>query len=656
MAAQGAFPEPHRGASLMLAFRPKLTLIIGSNKLAATRAFAALEADSRVAILARGDIEATCEELKWRTEHGEVEMHDFADFAVGTSSNTDTGYSDSDIREITALEFFLDSHPPGSVSLVFITDTLLTSDPSTRRTRASATNLYDVCRKRNIPVNVTDIPDLCNFTVCSSHRFTENGEVPTPLQVGVTTNGQGCRLASRIRREIVARLPLEVGPAVQKLGQLRRLTKSESLSAKPDAILDAVEDAENELNEEITVSSPNRPVSQRTQESYRLEEENEAQRSRRRMKWVAQISEYWSFKQLANLTEEDMRNLLAGDLLSPKSSNPSSTGPTSTSTEYPFPSQHGLSLTPPPLKLGCVFLVGSGPGHPSLLTLAAHQALTSLADLILSDKLVPSAILSLIPAHIPLHIARKFPGNAEGAQQELMDMALTAAREGKTVVRLKQGDPAMYGRVGEEVLFLRKHGVECLVVPGISSALAAPLFAGIPVTQRGAADSLAVATGVGRGGAKGRLPGYERARTLVLMMGNARLESLVHTLISGDNGTFAAYPPNVPAAIIERASMPDQRVITAPLSDIVPALESVGEQRPPGLLVVGWAVLSLWGEGDMSVLDDVAQNDGGSEEMETKDRERIAKWLDGRRWRISEGLDALWDTFKVPVKEDEEKQ
>ncbi|KAL5533596.1 hypothetical protein ACEPAG_56 [Sanghuangporus baumii] len=647
MAAHRAFPEPRRGASLVLAFRPKLTLIIGSNKLAAARAFAALEADSRVVILAEGGPEDACEELKWRAGRGEVEVHDFEDFAVGNS--------DSDVREATALEFFLDSQQPGSISLIFITDTLLTSDPSTRRTRASATKLYDVCRKRDIPVNVTDIPELCDFTVCSSHRFTENGDVPTALQVGVTTNGQGCRLASRIRREIISKLPPEVGPAVQKVGELRRLAKSESQSAKSDSVLDAVEDAENELNEEITVSSPNRPVGQRSKESYLLEEENEAQRSRRRMKWVAQISEYWSFKQLASLTEGDMGNLLAGDLLSPKLSTPSSPGPSSSPTEHPYPPQHGLSLSPPPPKPGRVLLVGSGPGHPSLLTLAAHQALTTLADLILSDKLVPSAILSLIPAHIPLHIARKFPGNAEGAQQELMDMALAAVHEGKTVVRLKQGDPAMYGRVGEEILFLRKHGVECLVVPGISSALAAPLFAGIPVTQRGSADSLAVATGVGRGGAKGRLPGYERARTLVLMMGNARLESLVNTLTSGDNGAFAAYPPNVPAAIIERASMPDQRVITAPLSDIVPALESVGEQRPPGLLVVGWSVLSLWEEGDMSVLDDVLQKNRGLEEMETKDKERIEKWLDGRRWRISEGLDALWDTFKVPV-QNEQKQ
>ncbi|KAL5494619.1 MET1 [Sanghuangporus weigelae] len=652
MAAPSAFPEPQRGASLMLAFRPKLTLIIGSNKLAATRAFAALEADSRVVILARGGPEDTCEELKWRAGRREVEVHDFEDFVVGTSSKVDVGYSDLDT---SALEVFLDSQQSGSISLIFVTDTLLTSEPSIRRTRASATKLYDVCRKRNIPVNVTDIPELCDFTVCSSHRFSENGELPTALQVGVTTNGQGCRLASRIRREIVAKLPPEVGPAVQKVGELRRLAKSESQSVQPDTVVDAVEDAENELNEEITVSSPNRPVDQRSKESNLLEEENEAQRSKRRMKWVAQISEYWSFKQLAGLTEEDMGNLLARNLLSPKPSNPSSPGPSSSSTEHPYPSQHGLSLSPLPLKPGRVLLVGSGPGHPSLLTLAAHQAITSLADLILSDKLVPSAILSLIPAHIPLHIARKFPGNAEGAQQELMDMALAAAREGKTVVRLKQGDPAMYGRVGEEILFLRKHGVECLVVPGISSALAAPLFAGIPVTQRGAADSLAVATGVGRGGAKGRLPGYERARTLVLMMGNARLESLVNTLISGDNGAFAAYPSNVPAAIIERASMPDQRVVTAPLSDIVPALESVGEQRPPGLLVVGWAVLSLWSEDDMSILDDVPQKDRGLEEMETKDRDRVVKWLGGRRWRVSEGLDALWDAFKVPVR-DEQKQ
>lgn len=346
------------------------------------------------------------------------------------------------------------------------------------------------------------MPNLCDFTVCTTHRFSDSKtRNATTLQVAITTNGQGCRLASRLKREVVAKLAPEAGVAVEKVGQLRRLAK-----IQPDNI----DDAENELNEEATVSTPNRPVEQRSA-AYFEAEENETQRARRRMKWVAQISEYWSLSQLAGFTKDAMTELLAGELRSPERS------PDHPSTVSPLPSHHSLALSQP-MKTGRVLLVGSGPGHPSLLTLTTHDALTRAVDLVLTDKLVPAGVLALIPPHVEVRVARKFPGNAEGAQQELMDFTLEGARAGRTVVRLKQGDPALYGRVGEELLFLRSHGVDILIVPGISSALAAPLLAQIPVTQRGAADSLAVCTGVGRGGAKGRIPGYERGRTLVLLM------------------------------------------------------------------------------------------------------------------------------------------
>ncbi|THG99200.1 hypothetical protein EW145_g7301 [Phellinidium pouzarii] len=129
-------------------------------------------------------------------------------------------------------------------------------------------------------------------------------------------------------------------------------------------------------------------------------------------------------------------------------------------------------------------------------------------------------------------------------------------------------------------------------------------------------------------------------------MGVARLSSMIDMLLSGSGGreTEARYPSYIPAAVLERASMPDQRVVSAPLCDIVAALESVGEQRPPGLLVVGWAVLSLWGAGDMTVLDESEENVEG---REARDLERVKGWLEGHRWRVKEGLDPLWDAFDV---------
>lgn len=178
-------------------------------------------------------------------------------------------------------------------------------------------------------------------------------------------------------------------------------------------------------------------------------------------------------------------------------------------------------------------------------------------------------------------------------------------------------------------------------MPGVSSVLAGPTFAGIPVTQRGAAESFIVCTGVGRQGKEVKLPGYERSRTLVILMGVARLPQVLQTLRGESTAVAgrrdgAAYPSSTPIALIERASMPDQRIICSTLRDIAAGLESVGEQRPPGMLVVGWSVLSLWGQGDVSILDDGA---------EAKDEERVKTWLDEKPWSVTEGLEAGWEDW-----------
>jgi uroporphyrin-III C-methyltransferase len=331
----------------------------------------------------------------------------------------------------------------------------------------------------------------------------------------------------------------------------------------------------------------------------------------------------------------------------------SRTTATPSEPEHPSASRHSLSLDhrqQGTQGTGRIILLGSGPGSPSLLTLAAHDLLTRSATLILSDKLVPSAILDLIPSHIPIVIANKFPGNAEGAQNELVDRALEAARAGHVVVRLKQGDPFVYGRGGEEVLQFREQGFEPVVVPGISSALAGPTMAGIPVTQRGVAVSLTVCTGVGREGRAVSLPGYERSRTLVVLMGVARLSSVVRTLLAdgpdvsdGRGGRHGErYPPYLPIAIIERASSADQRLVASTLDGIVDAMERAGEQRPPGMMVIGWSVLALHGSGDVEVLDDQSPS-------EQSDRQRVERWLGGKPWIEREGLPDGWDHLDQAV-------
>lgn len=344
---------------------------------------------------------------------------------------------------------------------------------------------------------------------------------------------------------------------------------------------------------------------------------------------------------LAALTPDDLESVL--ELQQNKCEGDVQQNPAA-STSRPMPtSRHSLDvgpLQPPAARKGQIILIGAGTGSPALLTRAAHAFLTSQATLILSDKLVPAEVLALVPPYIPLHIARKFPGNAEGAQSELISQAIQGAQRGEVVVRLKQGDVYLYGRGGEEVIAFREAGFEPIVLPGLSSVLAGPTMAGIPVTQRGVAESMTVCTGVGRGGKGVRLPPYERARTLVVLMGVARLASVIETLTNVQNSegrTGSAYPPHTPIAIIERASSPDQRVIASTLEHIVSALEQVGEQRPPAMMVIGWAVMALDGKGDMTVLDEAQEYN-----LDELDRRRIQRWLGAKSHLVKEGLPSTW--------------
>jgi uroporphyrin-III C-methyltransferase len=241
-------------------------------------------------------------------------------------------------------------------------------------------------------------------------------------------------------------------------------------------------------------------------------------------------------------------------------------------------------------RKGRIILAGSGPGHPQLLTRATHKAIES-AELILADKLVPAAVLDIIPRRTEVHIARKFPGNADKAQEELLAMGLEALRSGKIVLRLKQGDPYLYGRGAEEFEFFKKEGYVPVVLPGITSALSAPLFAGIPATHRSVADQFLICTGTGRKGAAPEPPSYVPCQTVVFLMALHRLSSLVESLTchsseGGKSFSRILWPIDTPCAVVERASCADQRVIRSTLKHVCLAVQEEGS-RPPGLLVVG---------------------------------------------------------------------
>jgi uroporphyrin-III C-methyltransferase len=295
-----------------------------------------------------------------------------------------------------------------------------------------------------------------------------------------------------------------------------------------------------------------------------LDEEDFQASKSRRMRWLTQICEYYPLSKLTQLTADDIVALLD------QYRQDSQKEPTN---DIPIP-----VLLP---KQGTITLVGAGPGHPDLLTQSALHAINT-ADLVLADKLIPAEVLALIPRRTELYIARKFPGNAEKAQQELQERGLTALREGKTVIRLKQGDPFIFGRGGEEVLFFRERGFKVCVIPGLTSALTATALAGIPGTHRGVADQLVICTGTGRKGALPELPEFSKSKTVVLLMALHRIDEMVVAL--GKVG----WSDDVPCAVVERASCRDQRVIRTKLGSVARAIEVEGS-RPPGLLVLGEA-------------------------------------------------------------------
>lgn len=153
-----------------------------------------------------------------------------------------------------------------------------------------------------------------------------------------------------------------------------------------------------------------------------------------------------------------------------------------------------------------------------------------------------------------------------------------------------------------------------------------------------------ICTGVGRKGKSITLPPYERSRTVVILMGVARLSSLLTELRMHASG---AYPPYLPIAIVERASSPDQRLIAGTLETIERILEGpdVGEQRTPGMIVIGWVVLALEGKGDLEVLNDACVSGRGEGELEALDRARISRWLRPHTSVVRDGLAREWEQF-----------
>jgi uroporphyrin-III C-methyltransferase len=245
----------------------------------------------------------------------------------------------------------------------------------------------------------------------------------------------------------------------------------------------------------------------------------------------------------------------------------------------------------PPSGQGRVSLVGAGPGDPELLTLRAVRHLRA-ADLVLYDGLVSRQVLALAPHAKAVSVARRV-GPKSLSQEAVIARMIDAANAGLRVVRLKSGDPFVYGRGGEEAQALRAAGIPVEVVPGVTTAFAAATLAGIPVTHREVSAAVVVVSGHAAssyGPLIDRLP--PGSATIVVLMGLGDRARLRRRLLA------AGWPAATPAAVVVNASRADQRIWTGRL-DAIGRRDAIRGRSEPGVIIIGDAVAQATPPGDL---------------------------------------------------------
>ena len=362
--------------------------------------------------------------------------------------------------------------------------------------------LFDEAERLGTPVNIEDDPARCSFHVPSRVR---RGH----LQVAISTGGRAPAVAVRLRQELESLVTEARGKLVDLAGSFR----AEVSEALPD-------------------------FQRRRRAWYRLADsveilamlrDDDLEPARRRA------------RQVLGLDRDEAPGAEAPD--GDPGPPPPRTGPRSA------PRSHA----------GSVHLVGAGPGDPELITVRGRHLLET-CDVVVHDRLANPVLLDVAPTAAERIFVGKAPGVAALDQRDIETVLIDRARRGLRVVRLKGGDPFVFGRGGEEALALVRARVPWEIVPAVSSALAVPARAGIPLTHRGVAASFAVVTGHRTD--DGEEPDWEalaRVDTLVVLMGVARLETVVARLLAA--GRAAA----TPVAIVERGTLPEERVVTAPL-------------------------------------------------------------------------------------------
>ena len=241
---------------------------------------------------------------------------------------------------------------------------------------------------------------------------------------------------------------------------------------------------------------------------------------------------------------------------------------------------------PAPQRPGTVYLVGAGPGDPELLTLKAHRLLRH-CDALVYDSLVPQAVLELVPSGCERHFVGKRRGHHSVPQPSTNAVLVELASRHHTIVRLKGGDPFLFGRGGEEAAHLVARGIPVQVVPGVTAGIAAPAYAGIPVTHRKAGSSVTFVTGheeIDKARPTVDWRGLARCSDgLVIYMGLHNLARIVAELIAG------GLAPATPAAVIQQGTVRGQRALVAPLGELAEQVEAEGFASP-SIVVIGEVV------------------------------------------------------------------
>ena len=237
-------------------------------------------------------------------------------------------------------------------------------------------------------------------------------------------------------------------------------------------------------------------------------------------------------------------------------------------------------------QLGVVFLIGAGPGDPDLLTVKA-QKIISKCDALVYDSLIPLELLKLVPKHCQLHPVGKRRGHHSVPQRKTNDILFDLAKSCSCIVRLKGGDPFLFGRGAEEALYLHEKGVSVEVVPGVTSGIAAPAYVGIPITHRLAGSSVTFVTGHEGINKKRPAVNWRSLATssdgIVIYMGVHNLRFISAELIAGGMN------PDTSAAVIEQGTVIGQRFIKAPLKKL---FDRVTEENlvSPAIVVIGSVV------------------------------------------------------------------